>query len=165
MQFDSCAYSDAPAHLDHVSCGPWRPRGLSQAWEIPFCCGGRCINLPRVPQAGPQAFAVEGAGVPPAKLPGWKLGGSAALSPSASLLPLCRQSHCGVLGSLNVGLWQGQRGLSLDFKHEARQRFGDVPDLNVSNLRFIFVWGLCRCKTAACMQGVVGWKPLLERGF
>lgn len=64
MQFDTCAHLDASAHLDHVSCGLWRPCGLSQAWEIPFCSSGHCINLSPVLEACPQVYAVQGAGIP-----------------------------------------------------------------------------------------------------
>lgn len=64
-----------------------------------------------------------------------------------------------------MGPWLHQCGVLLNLKHRARQLFVDVPNLKVSNLRFIFVHGLCMSKIAACMQGVVDWKPLLERDF
>lgn len=115
MQFDSCAYLDAPALLDHISCGPWRPCGLSQAWEIPFCSGGHCINLSPVPQARPQACAVQGTGIPQVKLLGWKLGGSAVLPPSPSVLPLCWQSQ-------PAGIW----GASGKASPERRSLVGSV---------------------------------------
>lgn len=107
MQFDSCACLDASAGLDHISCGPWRACGRSQAWEIPFCSGGHGTNLSLVLQLVPRRAGNRDArGEAPGTGAGW--------SCCASSVSLCAGTATlgfrGASGkaSPECALWLGQ---------------------------------------------------------